>query len=156
MRVPGGVGVGRPRDAGDPRAGLDQPPRQEHALAVDVAAVGIAQAGVLAVELERAPGRRGGEQIERPGLEAVHLLEPPVARACRPHRATPARSRLRPLNRAGPTPSGSPSSGMPKFGRVGIAEHEQRIVAFRPSQPPKKPGCGGPPAPSAVMYGIET
>ena len=26
----------------------------------------------------------------------------------------------------------------------------------RPSQPPKNPPCGGPPAPSAVMYGIDT
>ena len=42
-----------------------------------------------------------------------------------------------------------------EVGSVRISQDEERI-ARAAEQPPKKPGCGGPPAPSFVMYGIET
>ena len=152
VRVPGGVGVRCPGDAGDARAGLDQPPRQQHALTVDVAAVAVAHRGRLAVELKRLLGRWRGEQVEGPGLEAVHL--PGGRFAVRPpRRSRRAGARGRRVGRRRRRRQAQLRHGESRG--VRIAQDEQR-VADAAEQPPKKPGCGGPPAPSSVMYGIDT
>ncbi len=101
--------------------------RQERALAVNVAAIGIAQAGMLAVELERAPGLGGGEQIERTGLEAVHLLEPPVARervGRVPHAGEQPLAIAEPSR---PDPVGEPKLRHPEIRRARVVEYEQGV-----------------------------
>ena len=100
---------------------------QERALAVDVAAIGITQPGMLAVELERAPGLRGGEQIERTGLETVHLLEPTV---CAPRVGSMAHAGEEPLAIAEPSepdPFGEPKLRHPEIRRTRVVEYEQGV-----------------------------
>ena len=60
-----------PVDGDEWDAGLDQATGEEEALAVDVAAVAVAQAGVFAVDVEGASGLGRGEGVDGAGLEAV-------------------------------------------------------------------------------------
>ena len=52
---------------------FDQPPRQQHALPVNVAAIAIAHRVGLLRQIEGLAGIRPGQQIERPLLEAGRL-----------------------------------------------------------------------------------
>ena len=151
VSVPGRVGVGSPGDAGDPHAGLDQPACQQDALAVDVATVTVAGARVLAVDPDGVAHGRRGQEVEGPGLEAVEVAKALVAaagRAAGPRARRPAAAAR--VSRAGLTSGGGESSGMPKSAAFGSLRMKSGSCD-RPSQPPKKPPCGGPPAPSAVM-----
>ncbi len=74
VRVPGCIGVGRPRHTRDARAGLDQAAREQDALAVYVAAVGIAEFGWLAVNADGLAHRGSCEQVVRLGTNAVEVV----------------------------------------------------------------------------------
>ena len=104
--VPGGVGVGRPRDARDARAGLDQPSGEQHALAVDVPAVAVAGARVLAIDAEGVANRRRSQNVEGAGLKAVEVAKPPVSVQARVRPAQAAASSRRPCSLAGVDPGG--------------------------------------------------
>ena len=89
-------------------ARLDQPPRQQERLAVDVPAVAVADLRVFALDLERAPGLGRDEGIERLRLESRPRM--PADAPERPAGSRKARARRgdRPSAR-GVSPSGRPS-----------------------------------------------
>src|SRR5260370_42662005 len=60
------------RDEGDPR--LDEPPGQERALSPAIAAIAIADARILAVDVEGSASAVAGDDIERLAVEAVIAL----------------------------------------------------------------------------------
>src|ERR1700732_4389581 len=125
MRVPGGVGVGRPGDASDARACLDQATRQENALAINIAAIGIADCRRLLIELERLAGGRGSEQVKGFRLKSVHVLENAVVLATaiafeKLDETLPCVQPVQTYLRAGRQLEQS------ETGSVGVAEHEER------------------------------
>ena len=134
VRVPGGVGVGRPGDAGDARAGLDQPAGEQDALAVDVPAVAVAGARVFAVDVgtrSRVAGEvsRSKARAWKPSRSRSALVALEARRG-----ACQAGDERLPAVEAGRVDAvRGRQLGHAEVGGVGVLEDEERVV--RPAQP---------------------
>jgi len=71
VRVPEVLAVVVPVDGHQWHAEFDQPPGQQQALTVDVAAVLVAEVRRLFLDVERGPGSGRGQRVQRPGLVRV-------------------------------------------------------------------------------------
>ncbi len=131
--VPCGVGVGRPGDAGHAGPGLDEPPREQDAVAVDIPAVAIPGPGIFPVDPEGILGRGRGEQVVGACLESAQVAKASMAfQAGR----EPADFRFKPLARFEPRGVDVRRERQLGHGEVagaGVFEHEQRVV--RSAQP---------------------
>ena len=127
MRVPRCVGIGSPRHGDEPRASFNQPSRQQHALAVNVAAIAVAHVGRFVCELECLLCFVGCQQIERLTLEVTHGVKmrlPRIAQTaieCSQQTTT----LQHPLCR---DTGGQRQIAHVKLRRVGVVQNPERIV----------------------------